>query len=543
MGQNFSGWARISVQGRRGARVRLRFAEMLDSSGDVYLENLRTARATDEYVLAGSGVERWEPSFTYHGFRYVHVEAPGVELGESSITGIVAHSDTPAAGTFECSDELVNRLQRNILWGQRSNFFEVPTDCPQRDERLGWMGDAQVFVGTAAFNMDVAAFFSKWYDDVVDARHDNGAFPDIAPEIRPSRTDRRTRWPDGAPGWGDAGVMVPWALLVHYGDVRICADNLPRFADWVEHIRTHNPDGVWRNHRGNDYGDWLSVGEETPKEVVATAFFHRSAQLTADIAARLGEAEVQRHHERLAQHIRDAFVRTFVDEDGRILGDTQTGYVLALRFGLLDGARRDRARDHLLRRLRDRDGLLSTGFLAVGHLLPVLSECGEDDTAFALLTETRFPSWGYSITHGATTIWERWDGWTEHSGFQTPEMNSFNHYSLGSVGEWIHDRVGGIAPDPDAPGYRRVLVRPRPGGGITWARARLESIRGPIATAWEVRDGQFVLDVDVPPGVEAAVDLPGTSVVVGSGHHTFTVPHPQASASQPPSSSVVSASA
>jgi alpha-L-rhamnosidase len=508
LGQNMVGWVRLRVSGERGTRVQLRFAEMLEPDGSLHLANLRGARQLDTYVLAGDGVEEWEPRFTFHGFRYV--EVTGIDAFE--LTGRVVHSDTPACGEFECSDELVNQLWRNIRWGQRGNFLSVPTDCPQRDERLGWLADAQVFLPTATLNMDVAAFITKWGDDLLDAQSPEGAYPDVAPRLAVER--------DGAAAWADAGVIVPWLMWQRYGDVRFVQQHWEAMERYMAYLLRHNPDLLWTARRGNDYGDWLSVGAQTPRDVLATAYWAYDARLMAEMARMLGRDDRAAHYERLREGVVAAWQRAYLGEDAYIEGDTQTVYLLALHMDLLPEELRARAAERLIDNIARHDGHLTTGFVGVGLLCPVLSEAGHSDVAHQLLVKETFPSWGYSIRHGATTIWERWDGWTEDAGFQTPMMNSFNHYSLGSVGQWLYEHVAGIRAG--APGYSHVLIAPEP-GELEWARAVYRSVRGPIASAWR-RDGDAVeLEVSIPANVTATVIVPGGArVEVGPGQHRFS---------------------
>jgi alpha-L-rhamnosidase len=512
LGQNMVGWVRLAVRGERGTRVQLRFAEMLEPDGSLYLENLRGARQLDTYVLKGDGREVFEPRFTFHGFRYVEVTGLA-ELDADAVTGCVVHSDTPRSGWFECSEDLVNQLWRNINWGQRGNFISIPTDCPQRDERLGWLADAQVFMPTAALNMDVAAFVTKWGDDLLDAQSPAGAYPDVAPRAALDR--------DGAPAWADAGVIVPWLMWHHYGDRRFVERHWDAMERYMAYLVRHNPDLLWTSRRGNDYGDWLSVGAHTPRDVLATAYWAYDAKLMGQMAHVLGRHQRAEHYERLHAGIVEAFNRAYVGDDAYIEGDTQTAYLLALHIGLVPEELRVRAAERLVADIEAHDGHLTTGFIGVGLLCPVLSEMGYVDLAHRLLLNETFPSWGYSIRHGATTIWERWDGWTEEAGFQTPMMNSFNHYSLGSVGQWLYEHVAGIRAA--APGFERVVIAPEP-GELEWARASYRSVRGTIRSAWRWEGDEFRLDVELPANVTATVMLPrGEAIEVGSGAHTFSV--------------------
>jgi alpha-L-rhamnosidase len=461
-------------------------------------------------VLAGAPEEVFEPRFTFHGFRYV--EVTGIE--DFDLTGRVVHSDTPRSGWFECSDELVNQLWRNINWSQRGNFISVPTDCPQRDERLGWLADAQVFLPTASLNMDVAAFMTKWGDDILDAQAPDGAFSDVAPRLIAER--------EGAPGWGDAGIIVPWTLWRRYGDRRLLERHWPAMERYMDYLLRHNPDLLWVARRGNDYGDWLAVGEHTPREVLATAYWAYDALLMSEMADELGLRDRSQHYARLRAGICTAFNAAYVGEDAYIEGDTQTAYLLALHMGLLPEELRPRAAQRLVENIRRNGGHLTTGFVGVGLLCPTLSDAGYGDVAHELLSKDTFPSWGYSIRHGATTIWERWDGWTEDRGFQTPAMNSFNHYSLGSVGQWLYEYVAGIRAA--RPGYEHVLIAPEP-GALEWARATYRSVRGPITSAWRRDADTFSLDVEIPANVTATVRLPsGETHDVGSGRRSFSAP-------------------
>jgi alpha-L-rhamnosidase len=495
LGQNFAGWARLKVEGDSGTKVVLRFAEVLNPEGTIYTTNLRAARCTDTYILKGKGTEIWEPRFTYHGFRYVEVTGyPGIP-GPDAITGIVVHSDTPVVGSFECSNPMVNKLYSNITWSQRSNFIEVPTDCPQRDERLGWTGDAQIFIRTATYNMDVAAFFTKWLVDLEDAQTPQGAFPDVAPH--------KVAMGSGVPAWGDAGVICPWTVLEVYADVRVIEKHYESMKKWIAYLKT-NSKNLLRPAYG--YGDWVAVGSDTPKDVIATAYFAYSTRLVSKMAAVIGRYQDAEQYENLFQQIKDAFNKAYVSDDGKIKGDTQTCYCLALYFDLLDEEKRGQATDHLIEALRRKDWHLSTGFVGLSYLLPTLTQTGHLDIAYQLLNNDTFPSWGYSIKNGATTIWERWDGWTEEKGFQDPGMNSLNHYAFGSVGRWLFGTVAGI--DTDVPGYKQIVIRPRPGGGLTYAGATYNSIAGKIESHWKIVRDTFTLEVTVPANTTAAVYVP-----------------------------------
>lgn len=517
MGQNMVGWTEVRASGAWGTRITLSHAEMLSPDGSLYLDNLRKAVQQDHYVMNGEGEEQYEPHFTFHGFRYVEVTGfPGVP-GLDDVTGKVIHSDTPAAGKLETSDEMVNKLYSNITWGQRGNFLSVPTDCPQRDERLGWTGDAQIFARTASYNMDVSRFFTKYVWDMIDCQQPSGAFTDVAPDagwIRHKMWNTRLNWfaPDNS-GWGDAGVIIPWTLYLMYGDIRVLERHYDAMERWVQYLK-QNSDGLIRPDYAN-YADWLSIGADTPNEVLATAYFAYSAKLLSRIAGVLGKREDEQTYDELHAAVADAFRGAFVDGSGQIHGDTQTVYVLALQFGLLTEQLRKKAIDRLVADIRGRGNRLSTGFLGVGYLLPALTDNGHTEVAYDLLTQEEFPSWMYSIKHGATTIWERWDGWTEEKGFQTPSMNSFNHYSLGSVGEWMYRYMAGIEADPASPGFKHAIIRPRPGRRLTWVKASYASNYGTISTEWQMEpNGVFKLQVSIPANTTADVYVPGEAALV-----------------------------
>ncbi len=498
-GQNLVGRVRLTVRGAEaGTKIVVRHAEILQN-GELYVENLRRAEAIDTFIASGSEVETFEPLFTFHGFRFAEISGAPEDF---TVEARVMHSDTPWIGSFECSDATVNQLQSNIQWGQRGNWVSVPTDCPQRDERLGWLADAQIFAPTASRNADVSAFFARWMNDVLDGQDEEGAFRDVAPVMSIDR--------QAAPAWGDGGVVIPWHLWRTYADREVLERSFPAMRAWVDFIHRHNPDLLWRNRDGNSYGDWLQIDAETPRDVLATAWFARSTQITADAAAVLGDTEAQSRYGELADAIRDRFALAFVGPDGTVKGDTQTGYLLALAFELLPDHLVPAAVGHLVADLKARGNRLTTGFVGVNLLCPVLTEHGHADVAYALLHQDEYPSWGYSIRHGATTIWERWDGWTDHAGFQSASMNSFNHYSLGSIGDWLFGRVAGIDQTPQSSAYSEPLLRPTPGGRLTWAKASQETARGLLACGWSLEDDRLTVTATVPPGSSALLELPTT---------------------------------
>jgi alpha-L-rhamnosidase len=501
LGQNIAGFCMMKVRGKAGTEVTLRHAEVLNRDGTIYTENLRRAKATDVYVLKGGSDEVFEPHFTFHGFRYVEVTGYPGKPKLDAIRGCAINTDLPLSGTFTCSDPMVNQLQSNILWSQRGNFISIPTDCPQRDERLGWMGDAQIFVRTAAFNMDVASFMTKWMDDVEDAQAPDGAFMDTSPYIAGNGTE-------GAPGWGDAGVIVPWYVYRCYGDTRIIEEHYEAMKRWMQYLAEANPDYLRKNRLNNNYGDWLSINAETPKDLLATAFWARDARLMSDMASAIGRSADRNTYLGLFDSIKSAFQKAYISPEGRVQGGTQTCYVLALAFDLMPENLRSNAARYLVENIKERKEHLSTGFIGVKYLNPILSETGHLDVAYRLLFNKTFPSWGYPIKQGATTIWERWDGWTADKGFQDPGMNSFNHYSMGSVGEWLYRFVGGIDLDPDAVGYQKVIIHPYPDRRLKFAKAEYHSIRGLIRSSWRQESETFKLQVTLPANTSALVFVP-----------------------------------
>ncbi len=504
MGQNMVGVCRLRVTGPRGTAVRLRHAEVLNPDGTIYTENLRTAEATDTYVLKGEGEETFTPSFTYHGFRYVEVTGYPGRPDLEAITGLVLHTDCERTAEFESSSELANRLFGNIVWGQRGNMHSVVTDCPQRDERLGWMGDAQVFARTACFNMDMAAMLTKFCRDMTDAQTPDGAFTDVCPYLSPEGVLP----PAGAPAWMDAGVIVPWTLYVCYGDRRILERHFDSMARYVDYVAERNPDGIWAEARGNDYGDWVPAGVRTDKTMFATLHFFYSAGLVARAARMLGREPAVQKYGALAGHVRDAFNARYL-RDGHYENATQTVNALALGFGIVPEEHRATVAADLVADVEGRGGHLSTGFGGTQWLLPALCEAGHAGLARRLLLNRDYPSWGYMIEKGATAIWELWNSDTEGPG-----MNSRNHFAYGSLGEWLFRYLAGMDVVDGWAGYRYVLVRPHPGqpdGELTRVRAAYDSVQGRIETEWEVTEDGLRLAVFIPANARARVVLPAAS--------------------------------
>jgi alpha-L-rhamnosidase len=499
LGQNFAGWNRLRVKGPAGTKITLRHGEILNADGTLYTANLRAAQATDTFTLAGTGArETFEPHFTVHGYRYVELTGfPGTPTADS-ITGLAAWTDGEQTGTFTTSDPLVNQLQHNILWGARSNMLSIPTDCPQRDERLGWTGDIAAFGATSTFNFDTHGLLDKFADDLADAQRADGAFTDVAPDV--------LGWA-GKAGWGDAGVIVPYTLWQRYGDLSAVDEHFAAMAKWVDYLRSTAGADLIRNQE--TYGDWLNVDDNTANDLTSTAFFGWSARLVSRMAAATGRTAEATAYGTLADQIGAAFTARFVAADGTVGSNSQTGYVLALAFGLVPPDRAQAVADKLAAKVAERDGHLSVGFMGVENLLPVLAEHGHADTAYQILQQPDYPGWGYMNSRGATTIWERWDGIKTNGELQDVGMNSFNHYGLGSVGDWLYRTVGGVGPA--APGYQRVLIAPKPGGTLTAATTELQTGYGRTRSSWTRNGTTLTLKVVVPPNATATVQVPASS--------------------------------
>ncbi len=523
MGQNMVGWLRLRVSGPRGTVVTLRHAEVLDKYGEFYTENLRVAKCQLTYTLAGTGEEVYEPRFTFMGFRFVEITGFPGELTTDNLTGVVVHSDMPVTGSFECSDPLINQLQHNIQWGQKGNFVDVPTDCPQRDERLGWTGDAQAFCRTAAYNMDVSAFFTKWLKDIAADQKQGGEVPDVIPDIL-NRQGATTAQPSA--GWGDVSVIAPWTMYTVYGDKNFLTNQYPSMKAWVEYIRKKAGESyIWTG--GSKYGDWLFYHPPvnnhtepdgyTDHDFIATAFYAYSTSLLAEAAKVLGKNDDARMYSDLFNRIKEVFIDEYVTKAGRVGTNSQTSYVLALKFNLLPENLRSKAAAFLVEDIKSRDNHLSTGFLGTPYLCHVLSNNGYTDVAYDLLLQESYPSWLYPVKMGATTIWERWDGEKTDSTFEDPGMNSFNHYAYGAIGDWMYRVSAGI--ETNGAGYKHIIIQPHPTSKLTYSKASFESSYGTIASGWERKDGKIIVKVKIPVNTTATIILPasGQSKVAESG--------------------------
>ncbi len=522
-GQNLTGWVIVKIKGRAGDSIRLSHAEVLDKAGNFYTENLRFAKAQDVFILRGGEQEVFEPHFTFHGFRYIRIEGLDGPINPDDFTAVALYSNMPRTGEFTCSNPMINQLQHNIQWGQQGNFVDIPTDCPQRDERLGWTGDAQVFSRTAAYNRGVDNFFAKWLNDLTADQQPNGAVPFVIPNVSGKGTSA---------GWADVATIIPWNLYLAYGDKRVLETQYPSMKAWVEYIRGQAKDDLWNT--GSHFGDWLFYrpfddndgrAAVTDKYLIAQCFYAHSTQLLIDAAGVLGKKEEAARYSVLLQRIKDAFLREYMTPDGRLVSGTQTAYVLALQFDMLPENLRKQAAERLVKNIQDYDYHLTTGFLGTPYLCHVLSRYNYTPVAYRLLLQDTYPSWLYPVKMGATTIWERWDGIRPDSTFQTPGMNSFNHYSYGAIGDWMYRVVAGIDTYEDGPGYQHSHIAPHPGGALTSAAADLETGYGRISSHWQQKGDSLLIDVTIPANTTATIDIPAPEggLITESGHNLATV--------------------
>lgn len=515
MGQNMVGWIRLKVTGNKGTVVTLRHAEVMDKYGEFYTENLRAAKCQLTYTLAGTGEEIYEPRFTFMGFRYVELTGFPGELTADNLTGVVIHSDMPVTGSYECSNPLINQLQHNIQWGQKGNFVDIPTDCPQRDERLGWTGDAQAFCRTAAYNMNVAGFFSKWLKDVTADQRAGGEIPVVIPDVLNPQGSEKA---ETSAGWGDVAVIAPWTMYQVYGDKELLRTQYPGMLAWVEYIKkTAGDDYIW--NKGSIYGDWLfyhppvnnhpEPDGHTDHDFIATAFYAYSTQLLVEAANIFGHSEDAGIYRAVNEKIKEVFVEEYITKAGRVGTNSQTSYVLALMFDLLPVNLRPQAAKFLVDDIKSRGTRLSTGFLGTPYLCHVLSDNGYTDVAYDLLLQESYPSWLYPVKMGATTIWERWDGQKTDSTFQDPGMNSFNHYAYGAIGDWMYRVSAGI--ELAKPGYKHIVIQPHPTKRLTYSKASFESSYGTISSGWERNGSKIVVRTTIPANTVATVKLPVSS--------------------------------
>jgi alpha-L-rhamnosidase len=498
-GQNLVGWVVLKVKGNVGDRIIISHAEVLDKAGNFYTDNLRAAKAEDIYILKGNEEEVFEPHFTFHGFRYIKIEGYPGEINPDNFTAVALYSDMARTGDFHCSNPLINQLQHNIQWGQRGNFLDVPTDCPQRDERLGWTGDAQVFSRTAAYNMGVDNFFTKWLKDIAADQLSNGAIPFVIPNVLGGGTSA---------GWADVATIIPWNLYLAYGDRQALEQQYPSMKAWVEYMHGQSKRDLWNT--GFHFGDWLFYRPEddndgrsavTDKYLIAQCFYAHSTQLLINAATVLGKTQDVDAYTQLLKKIKDAFRQEYMTPNGKLVSGTQTAYVLP-------EALRAQAAERLVQNVKDYQYHLTTGFLGTPYLCHVLSQYGYTDIAYKLLLQESYPSWLYPVKMGATTIWERWDGIRPDGTFQTPGMNSFNHYSYGAIGDWMYRVVAGIDTYEDGPGYKHSKIAPQPGGGLTEAASYLHTGYGKLSSHWRSENDSLLLDVEIPANTTSTVYIP-----------------------------------
>lgn len=509
-GQNLVGWVKLKVKGKPGDRIVLSHAEVLDKKGNFYIENLRAAKAQAVYILKGEGEETFHPYFTWYGFRYVKVEGYPGELKPENFEAVALYSDMETTGTFTTSHPLINQLQHNIQWGQRGNFLDVPTDCPQRDERLGWTGDAQAFSRTAAFNMNVNNFFAKWLKDV-EADQIDGRVPQVIPNVLGNNAN--------SAGWGDAATIVPWNMYLAYGDKRILERQYNSMKAYVESIRRTAKDDLWNS--GWHYGDWLfyrpfddndGKSAVTDKYLIAQCFYAHSTQLLINTARLLNKQEDVAEYSQLLDRIKKAFNREYVTPSGRLVSSTQTAYVLALQFDMLPQELRQQAAKRLVQNIESYNNHLTTGFLGTPYLCHVLTKFGYDSVAYKLLLQETCPSWLYPVKMGATTIWERWDGIKPDSTFQNPGMNSFNHYAYGAIGDWMYRKMAGIDTYEDGVGYKHIQIKPHVGDKFTYVSASLKTYYGTVSSTWKSENGKFILTIEIPVNTKATILIPAAEV-------------------------------
>jgi alpha-L-rhamnosidase len=534
-GQNLTGCCALKIKGKPGQTICLRHAEWLEEDGGIYTGSLEYAISTDLFILSG-GDDYFEPQFTYHGFQYVEISGLTEAPDAAMITALAISSDPEESGTFECSNPKLNKLYRNICWSQRNNMTSVPTDCPSRDERAGFTGDAQIFFQTSVFNMYMPAFWSKFIQDMRESVTPDGQFTDTAPSMM---DDHFRRIENGGPGWADAGVMIPWMFYVNYGDKHILQEHYDAMKTFIESIHAKSPD---LRRRGGHPNDWLNAETiynppdnydnthgKMPDNLFATAFFFNSTYLLAKIADVLGYKDDASKYKELSEQIKAFFLTTFVHPDGSIEGHVQGAYAISLYLDLVPDSLRSKAFDNLLACIEAYDYRISTGMIATPMMMSELVRNGRTDVAYRLLESERFPAWLYAVNQGSTTLWERWDGYAAGRGIHPSYMNSFDHYAFGAVGEWMYRHILGINPDANYPGYEHFTIHPRPGGTLTWAKGSYHSIRGTIASSWKLEAGKFTLSVTIPANTTATVVLPttnpkqDTSMELGSGDYRFEV--------------------
>ncbi|MGF2411092.1 family 78 glycoside hydrolase catalytic domain [Ferruginibacter sp.] len=511
-GQNLVGWVQIKVKGNAGDKITISHAEVLDKKGNFYTENLRGAKAQAVYILNGNEEEIFEPHFTFFGFRYIKLEGIAGELKPENFTAVALYSAMEKTGSFTSSNALINQLQHNIEWGLRGNFLDVPTDCPQRDERMGWTGDAQAFFRTATFLRGVNNFFTKWLKDLSLDQINTGSVPHVIPNPLGDKG-----WAaGGSAGWADAATIIPWEMYLVYGDKRILEAQYSSMKAWVGYMQSQSTNNLW--NKGSHYGDWLfyTMADDndgraaiTNKYLIAQCFYAYSTQLLINAAKELGKTEDVVTYTTLLQKIKDTFLKEYTTANGATMSNTQTSYVLALHFDMLPEHLRQQAADRLVANIKEYKNHLTTGFLGTPYLCHVLSRFGYSDVAYTLLLQETYPSWLYPVTKGATTIWERWDGIRTNGDFQAITMNSFNHYAYGAIGDWMYRVMAGLnTEDGDGVGYKKIRIQPHIGGGFTYVAAAYKTLYGTISSSWKLQDGKLLFTVEIPANTFATVYVP-----------------------------------
>ncbi|MGB7393089.1 MAG: family 78 glycoside hydrolase catalytic domain, partial [Pricia sp.] len=508
--QNIVGVASIKAPMLKGDTLKIRFSEMLQPDGSFYTDNYRSAKSTDYFIASQDGIMEWAPEFTFHGFQFVELSGYNLDAKPSKdwVTGLVQYSDFDKAGSFKSSHSKLNRLQSNIVWGLRGNFFDIPTDCPQRDERLGWTGDAQVFAPTSMFNADVHSFWVSWLQSVRESQFENGAIPIVVPDVL---QDGRV-----SSGWGDAAVIIPWDIYRLTGDVSVLEENYETMKKWVQYHQLISEDYI---SQMDGFGDWLQPYQseeadrrgDTSKELIGTAYFAHTANIVGKTAAVLGHQDDQSTYEKLFTEVSQAFQNEFFDENAKIKNgeETQTAYLLALGFELLNESRNKKALENLIRKIDDAEGHLRTGFLGTPLLPKVLDKYGEIELMASILFKETYPSWFFSINQGATTMWERWNSYDKETGFNSERMNSLNHYAYGAIGQWMYERLAGIAALE--PGYKVIRIAPIPVKQLNSASASYDSPYGKIKSSWNIEDSKFHLETTIPPNTTAKIFIPGNT--------------------------------
>ncbi len=510
-GQNLVGWVQLKVKGRAGDTIKVSHAEVLDKKGNFYTDNLRGAKAQAVYILKGNGEEMFEPHFTFFGFRYIKVEGITGDLQPENFTAIALYSDMQQTGSFTSSDTLINQLQHNIEWGLRGNFLDVPTDCPQRDERMGWTGDAQAFFHTASFLRGAKNFYTKWMKDVALDQLPSGSVPYVIPNILGDNAA-------GSTGWADVCTIIPWEMYLVYGDKRILENQYSSMKAWVDYMQGQSSNNLW--NKGFHFGDWLfyTMADDndgkaaiTNKYLIAQCFYAYSTQLLINAAKELGKNDDVTNYTNLLKKIKEAFLKEYTTPNGATMSNTQTSYVLALQFDLFPEELRQQAADRLVANIKQYGNHLTTGFLGTPYLCHVLSRYGYSDVAYTLLLQKTYPSWLYPVTKGATTIWERWDGIRTNGDFQAVTMNSFNHYAYGAIGDWMYRVMVGLDTDKDAVGYRKIRIQPHVGGTFTHASATYETQYGKLSSGWKIQEGKLILHALVPANTTATIYIPAAA--------------------------------